>query len=247
MAESRATDVPKMIRINKLVEKHEPAPPAPLSVPVKTLLAHYEKIPAATVSDVLREYGLLDCAFPGSLTALFTDRIVAGIAFTVKSSPNTRITGEMTIRGEMLDAVGEDAFLVWDTSNDMHGTMWRGVMTAKVVGKGVKGAVIDGGIRDVAQIIGKNFPVYYRYKSPNGSLGRCQITHFEIPVRVGDVFVRPGDVIVADIDGVVCVPREIAVEVLARAQEILVNEDRIFEWVSEGRSVAEISAAGGYF
>ena len=60
MAESRATDVPKMIRIDKLVEKHEPAPPAPLSVPVKTLLAHYEKIPAATVSDVLREYGLLD-------------------------------------------------------------------------------------------------------------------------------------------------------------------------------------------
>ena len=247
MAESRAADVPKMIRIDKLVEKHEPAPPAPLSVPVKTLLAHYEKIPAATVSDVLREYGMLDCALPGSFNALFTDRIVAGIAFTVKSSPNTRITGEMTIRGEMLDAVGEDAFVVWDTSSDTHGTMWGGVMTAKVVGKGVKGAVIDGGIRDVAQIIGKNFPVYYRYKSPNGSLGRCQITHFEIPVRVGDVFVRPGDVIVADIDGVVCVPREIAVEVLARAQEILVNETRIFEWVSEGRSVAEISAAGGYF
>lgn len=247
MAETRAADVPKMIRIDKLVERHEPASPAPLAVPVKTLLAQFEKIPAATVSDVLREYGILDCAFPGTLTALFSDRIVAGIAFTVKSSPNTRITGEMTIRGEMLDALAEDAFIVWDTSGDSHGTMWGGVMTAKVAGIGVKGALIDGGIRDTAQIIGKNFPVYYRYKSPNGSLGRCQITHYEIPVRVGDVFVRPGDVIVADIDGAVCVPREIAVEVLARAQEILVNEDRIFEWVSEGRSVAEISADGGYF
>ena len=229
------------------MERHEPPPPAPLAVPVKTLLAQYEKIPTATVSDVLREHGLLDCAFPGSLVPLLTDRIVAGIAFTVKSSPNTRITGEMTIRGEMLDALGEDAFLVWDTSGDTHGTMWGGVMTAKVVSKGVKGAVIDGGIRDTAQIIAKSFPVYYRYRSPNGSLGRCQITHFEIPVRVGDVFVRPGDVIVADIDGAVCVPREIAVDVLARAQEILVDEDRIFEWVTQGKSVAEISAAGGYF
>lgn len=247
MPDTRAADVPKMIRIERLVERHEPGPPPALSVPVKTLLAQFEKIPAATVSDVLREHGLLDCAFPGTLVPLLPDRIVAGIAFTVKSAPNTRITGEMTIRGEMLDAVAEDAFIVWDTSGDTHGTMWGGVMTAKVVGKGVKGAIIDGGIRDTAQVLGKQFPVYYRYRSPNGSLGRCQITHYEIPVRVGDVFVRPGDVIVADIDGAVCVPREIAVEVLARAQEILVNEDRIFEWVSEGKSVAEISAAGGYF
>lgn len=247
MTESRAADVPAMIRIDKLVERHEPPPPAPFAVPVKALLAQYEKIPTATVSDVLREHALLDCAFPGSLVPLFTDRIVAGIAFTVKSAPNTRITGEMTIRGEMLDALAEDAFIVWDTSGDTHGTMWGGVMTAKVVGKGVKGAVIDGGIRDTAQIIAKRFPLYYRYRSPNGSLGRCQITHYEIPVRVGDVFVRPGDVIVADIDGAVCVPREIAVDVLARAQEILANEERIFEWVSEGKSVAEISAAGGYF
>jgi len=242
-----AADVPKMIRIDKLVARHEPAPPGPLGVPVKTLIAQYEKIPTATVSDVLREHGVLDCAFPGTLHALFTDRIVAGIAFTVKSSPNTRITGEMTIRGEMLDALAEDAFVVWDTSGDTHGTMWGGVMTAKVAGKGVKGAIIDGGIRDTAQIIGKRFPVWYRYRSPNGSLGRCQITHYEIPVRVGDVFVRPGDIIVGDIDGTVCVPREIAVDVLARAREILVDEDRIFEWVSQGKSVAEITAAGGYF
>jgi 4-hydroxy-4-methyl-2-oxoglutarate aldolase len=240
-------DVPAMIRIDRLVERHEPPAPAALPIAAKALLARYGKVPSAVVSDVLREHALLEQAFPGSLVALRPERSVAGIAFTVKSSPNTRITGEMTIRGQMLDALTEDAFVVWDTSGDTRGTMWGGVMTATVVAKGVRGAVIDGGIRDTAQILAKDFPVYYRYRSPNGSLGRCQITHYEIPVRVGDVFVRPGDIIVGDADGAVCVPREMALPVLVRAEEILGNEERIFAWVDEGHTIAEITDRGGYF
>jgi len=240
-------DVPAMMRIDRLRERHEPGPPAALPIAAKALLERYEKVPSAVASDVLREFALLEQAFPGALFALRPERMVAGIAFTVKSSPNTRITGEMTIRGQMLDALPEDAFVVWDTSSDERGTMWGGVMTATVVAKGVRGAVIDGGIRDTAQILAKDFPVYYRYRSPNGSLGRCQITHYEIPVRIGDVFVRPGDIIVGDGDGAVCVPREIALDVLTRAEEILGNEQRIFAWVEEGHSIAEITGKGGYF
>ncbi len=241
------SDVPAMIRVGRLIERHEPGAPAPLAMAVPDLIARYERLQAAIVSDVLREHGLLDCAFPGTLVALRGDRTVAGIAYTVKSSPNTRISGEMTIRGRMLDGLAANDFVVWDTSGDTDGTMWGGVMTATVVAKGVRGAIVDGGIRDVAQILAKDFAVYYRYKSPSGSLGRCQITHFQIPVRIGDVFVRPGDVIVADLDGAVCVPRELAIDVLVRAEEILGNERRIFGWVEEGRSIAEITGEGGYF
>jgi regulator of RNase E activity RraA len=243
----RADDVPKMIRIDRLVARHEPAQPPPLPIAAGELIARYENVQAAVVSDVLREHALLDQAFPGTLVALRPERTVAGIAFTVKSAPDTRISGEMTIRGRMLDALGEHAFVVWDTSGDTHGTMWGGVMTATVVAKGVRGALIDGGIRDTAQILDKDFPVYYRYRSPNGSLGRCQITHYQLPVRIGDVFVRPGDVIVGDLDGAVCVPREIALDVLVRAEEIIANEKRIFGWVEQGQSIAEITSKGGYF
>ena len=66
-------------------------------------------------------------------------------------------------------------------------------------------------------------------------------------MRVGDVFVRPGDLMLADADGAVCVPREIVVPVLERAEEILGNEERIFAWVEEGQSIAEITGKGGYF
>ena len=196
---------------------------------------------------MLREHCLLDQAFPSSLQALRPERAVAGLAFTVKSSPNTRISGELTYRGQMLDELGDHAFVVWDTSGDERATLWGGVMTATVVNKGVRGALIDGGIRDTQQILDKDFPVFYRYRSPNGSLGRCLITHYQIPVKIGDVFVKPGDVVLGDADGVIAIPRDIAYDVLQRAEEIIDNEKKIFGWVAEGQSIEEITEKGGYF
>ena len=68
-----------------------------------------------------------------------------------------------------------------------------------------------------------------------------------MPIRIGDVDIRPGDIILGDIDGVLCVPRKIACDVLIRAEEIKANEKKIFGWVADGRSVKEITEDGGYF
>ena len=236
-----------MMKLEKLIASREVFPEVTFSIPVEELLRRYELLQAAVVCDVMREHCLMDQAFPGRLQALRPERTVAGIAFTVKSSPNTRITGELTFRGQMLDELHEHAFVIWDTSGDERATLWGGVMTATVARKGVRGAVIDGGIRDTQQILDKDFPVFYRYRSPNGSLGRCLITHYQQPVQIGDVFVRPGDVILGDADGVVAVPRGIAVEVLERAEEIIANEKKIFSWVDKGETIEEISRKGGYF
>jgi regulator of RNase E activity RraA len=237
----------QMMNLERLIELRETLPKAEFSISTAELLQRYERLQAAVVCDVLREHGLLDQAFPGRLQALRPERTVAGIAFTVKSSPNTRLSGELTFRAQMLDELHAQAFVVWDTSGDERATLWGGVMTATVVAKGVRGALVDGGIRDTAQILEKDFPVFYRYRSPNGSLGRCLITHYQLPVQIGDVFVRPGDVIVGDADGAVCVPRELAEAVLERAEEVISNEKTIFSWVAEGQSIDEISRKGGYF
>ena len=117
-------------------------------------------MPTGAVSDVLREFCLLDQALPGYLRPLNDDHVVAGFAFTVKSAPNVKISGEMSFRTEMLEAMQPDSFVMWDTSDDMKATLWGGVMTATAVGKGVKAACIDGGIRDTRQINEKNFPLF---------------------------------------------------------------------------------------
>jgi regulator of RNase E activity RraA len=237
----------KMMKLEKLIAQREGISTRAFPVPAKELLARYEQLYTGAISDVLREFALLDQSLPGHLRPLRDGDVVAGLAFTVKSAPNVQITGEMTFRTRMLDEMGEDHFVVWDTSNDEKATLWGGVMTATAYGKGVKAACIDGGIRDTKQILEKPFPVYYKYRIPNGSLGRCLITHYQIPVKIGDVVIKPGDVMFADCDGVVCVPRDIAYDVLVRAEEIRENEKKIFGWVAKGETIHEIAEKGGYF
>ena len=148
----------------------------------------------------------------------------------------------------MLGEMSKNALVCWDASGDTEGTMWGGVMTATVHAKGVRGAVVDGGIRDTHQIMDKDFPVFYRYRSPQRQPWPLpDHPHYQIPIKIGNVFIRPGDVVVGDIDGVVVIPRTIAYDVLLRAEAILENEKVIFSWVEAGDTVDQITKKGGYF
>ncbi len=236
-----------MMNLEKLIETREGISTKEFPVPTKELLARFEQLYTGAVNDVLREFCLLEQALPGHILPLREYRTVAGIAFTVKSAPNVKISGEMEFRTQMLDVMGEDHFILWDTSKDEKATLWGGVMTATAVGKKVKAACIDGGIRDTHQILEKDFPVFYKYRISNGSLGRCLITHYQIPIKIGDTTIKPGDVVLGDIDGVLVVPRDIAYDVLIRAEEIKANEKIIFGWVAEGQSIQQITKKGGYF
>ena len=236
-----------MMNLEKLIAERETISIKPFPIPDVELLQRYEQLYAGAISDVLREHALLDQSLPGYIQPLLPDRSVAGLAFTVKSSPNVKITGEMSYRTQMLTELAANSFVAWDSSGDEKATLWGGVMTATAVGLGVRAAVIDGGIRDTHQILEKKFPVFYKYRTPNGSLGRCLITHYQVPIKIGDVLIKPGDVLVGDIDGVVCVPRDLAYAVLVRAEEIKANEKKIFGWVADGKTVKEITEKGGYF
>ena len=236
-----------MMNLEKLIASREGVSTQKFSIPVEALFTRYEQLYTGLISDVLREFCLLDQALPGYLRPLRNERTVAGLAFTVKSAPNVKITGEMAFRTEMLGELHPHAVVIWDTSGDEKATLWGGVMTATAMSLGVKAAVIDGGIRDTHQILEKDFPVFYKHRIPNGSLGRCLITHYQIPIKIGDVIIRPGDIVVGDIDGVVIVPRDIACAVLLRAEELKQNEKKIFSWVAEGKTIKEITSKGGYF
>lgn len=236
------------MKLDWLVEDREGRAPIPLPMPDEELLRRYEALYTGAISDVLREHRLMDQALPHRIQPLRAEtRCAAGFAFTVKSQPHTLVTGEMTLRSAMLEAMGAGHFVVWDCSGAEDSTAWGGVMTAAAKARGVRGAAIDGGARDIRQIMDADFPLFCRFRHPNAALGRAMLSHFQVPLRIGGVFIHPGDIVVGDMDGVIVVPRALAIPVLLRAEEILGIERDIFGWIEQGDSVAEISAKGGYF
>jgi len=235
------------MNLNKLKALRDNVEVVKLPISEKEVCKRYEVLYTGAVNDVLRELTLLDQALPHEIMPLRDEMKVAGFAFTIKSSKDPTIEGEMEIRAKMLDSMREDCICIWETGSDNESAQWGEVMTAASKARGARGAVIDGGIRDTVQILNQRFPVFYKYRSSNGTLARCKITGFLVPIIIGKVIIRPGDLIFADLDGVVVVPRGLAYDVLIRAEEIKNNEKEIKKWVDSGTSASEIVKRGGYF
>lgn len=235
------------MNLDELEADREIDPNTPLSLPEKEICDRYEKVFTAAVNDALREKRLTNQTLPNGLVPLRERMRSAGFAFTIKGAKNLTLKNEMAERARMLDDIPEDSFIVWDTSLDRDSAHWGECMTMAAQRKNCRGAVVDGGVRDTDQVIDLGFPLWVRYRSSNGMLGRFRISAWQTPIQMGDVIVRPGDLIFADIDGALCVPRQMAVDILIRAEELANGESELKQWIKEGMSAVEIVERGGYF
>ena len=213
----------------------------------KELCDRFEKTWTPAVNDVLRELGYLEQTLPNNIMPLREHMRVCGSAFTVKGAKNLTQEGEMEKRAEMLEALGENTVAVWDTSGDDQSAQWGEIMTMAAKARGCRGAIVDGGVRDTHLVLAQEFPVFCRYRSSNGMLGRFRMIDYQIPVQIGGVMIRPGDVLFGDIDGVLVIPREVAYEVLLRTETIAENEEEIKMNIRLGMSPSEVVRRGGYF
>ena len=220
---------------------------ASLTIPTDELCRRYEALYTGAVNDVLRERGLCYQALPNNIMPLREQMRVAGIAFTVKGSKNLTIEGEMEKRAEMLEAIHANSVVVWDTSCDDESAQWGEVMTKAAIRAGCRGAIIDGGVRDTLLLLEQNFPVFCRYRTSNGMLGRFRMVDYQTPIKIGDVKIQPGDVVFGDIDGALLIPRGIACDVLLRAEGIRKEEAEYKKWIDHGMSATEVVERGGYF
>ena len=234
-------------RLDALTRMLDTVEVLPLSIPDEEICDRLEKLYTGAITDVLREHCLLDQAMPSSILPLKMEMCRAGVAYTIRSAPNPTVGGEMNIRAQMLDAMPKGCCVIWDAGMETEASHWGEVMTASAIARGARMAVINGGLRDTRQVLAQNFPVFYRYRTSNGSLGRTKITEYNVPVRIGKVYVKPGDFIFGDIDGIVVIPRNIAVEVLERAERIKANEKEMRGMVHEGFSAVKMIDEGGYF
>ncbi|MFN8623317.1 MAG: RraA family protein [Chloroflexota bacterium] len=123
-----------------------------------------------------------------------------------------------------IDSLGPDDVVV--AKVDAPTAFWGELFSAAARARGASGIVVDGFIRDQAKIRGIGFPAFSRGGHPTDSLGRLSVAETDVPLEVAGVTVHPGDIVVADLDGVVVIPQGVAADVTARVVEKAATEDR---------------------
>jgi 4-hydroxy-4-methyl-2-oxoglutarate aldolase len=111
--------------------------------------------------------------------------------------------------------------------------------------RGLAGAVIDASVRDTPQIRKLQFPVFSRGVAPSTTINHYRFAGSNIPVTCAGARVNPNDIIVADEDGVVVVPRAHAAEILKKAQDLDDTEHRMLPFIEKFRSIKEAVAKFG--
>ena len=100
--------------------------------------------------------------------------------------------------------------------------------------------IVDGAVRDVAKMTEMKFPCFARGTSPYDSLNRQRVIDLDVAVEIGGVRIRPGDLVIADADGVVVVPQEAEEEAIRRAWDKVHTENRIRDEIRAGAKAAEV-------
>jgi regulator of RNase E activity RraA len=203
----------------------------------------------AAIADVLDRRGLTSQTLPPELLPLQEGMRLAGPAYPIKGQPAAGADYDISLRKvlEMLGSVPAGHVSVYQTGDRETAHLGELSVTA-LKARGVAGAVIDGGCRDVAFILRESFPVFCRHTTPQDSTGRWTLAgHGDIEVEVGGVRVAPGDLIVGDRDGIVVVPAAIAQSVILEAEHKAETESEIRIAVRSGMSPLEAYEKFGVF
>ncbi len=217
-------------------------------ISTKELCDRYSNIYPGAVADVLDDRGFQDQVLDPEITPLSKEMTIAGEAYPVVGRPNRSVDPEKNIKKllEMFGDVPEDSVLMYQSNDDSFahiGDLSANSMNAR----GVRGAVIDGGARDVAKILEIDFPVFRRYNTPADAVPRWEPIDWGVKTVVGGVEVKPGDIVTGNVDGVVVVPEDICEEVLLEAEEIVNTENKVRKAVKDGADPLEAYEKYGKF
>lgn len=199
----------------------------------------------AAVCDILDELGYRNQAMHQRLRPLLPD--IRNCGFIGRARTLDWMETDVIVEEDpyMLEIEAMDSLNAGDVvihSTDQNGTNapWGELMSTIAKRKGVAGCVCDSQVRDCVKIIEMQFPVYYAGIRPLDSKGRGLVIGYDVPVQCGEVLVTPGDLIYADFDGIVVVPKAVEKDVFQMAKEKVRNENFSRRELLEGKSLREI-------
>jgi regulator of RNase E activity RraA len=220
-----------------LLAAFQAAQPAPAEDP---LVAGFKKTTVASVADAVDQVVGRRGYLAHDVRPVIAGQVV-GRALTalVRSAPPDKATPALAVKHsvEMIDGAkpGEVGVIVMEGSLDVAAI--GGLMATSAKARGMAGMVLDGAVRDVPEIRSLGLPVYARSISPATAVGRYASVAQGIEVECAGVKIKPGDIVIANEDGVVAVPQEKAAEVLKRAQEIDERETKMVPFIKQHKSL----------
>jgi regulator of RNase E activity RraA len=200
------------------------------------------------VGDVMDKLDLQHQFLPPQIQALRQDMVVIGRAMPVLAvdvfaekiagSANALMNKSFGLMLEALDDLRQNEVYV-NTGSSPRNAVWGELMSTRARKLGSRGAVVHGYVRDTRAILKMNFPTFGFGSYGQDSGPRYKVVDFRIPVEIGVVRVRPGDILFGDVDGVLLVPVEAEVEVFTRALEKARGETLVRKAIEAGSSAVE--------
>jgi regulator of RNase E activity RraA len=141
---------------------------------------------------------------------------------------------------EAMDSLGPGDVAVHSTDYAGTNAPWGELMSTVAKRRGAVGCICDSQVRDCVKIIEMGFPVYYAGIKAVDSQGRGRVMAYDVPVRCGEVLVHPGELVFADFDGIVVVPKEAEKDALRLAREKVGKESLSRTELLEGKSLREV-------
>jgi len=187
------------------------------------------KTSAADVTEALHNTGVME-----GIPAVVPGVKMAGRALTVWTYP-----GDWAKPVEAIDVAQPGDVIVIDAGGEPP-AVWGEKATMSCLQRGIKGVVINGAIRDVANIRQMKFPAFASLITPVAGEPKGQ-GQIDVPIRIGGQYVRTGDWVIGDDDGVVVIPQEKVVEVANRAQSVVEREEREMAEIDRGSTLGRVS------
>lgn len=200
------------------------------------------------VGDVMDKLQLQHQFLPPQIQPLARDMVLIGRAMPtlavdvfaekIDNSANKLMNKSFGLMLEALDDLQPNEIYL-STGSSPRNALWGELMSTRARKLGSRGAVLNGYVRDTKAILKMDFPTFGFGSYGQDSAPRYKVVDFRIPVEIGLVRIRPGDILFGDIDGVLVVPVEAEIEVFTRALEKARGEKLVKKAIEEGSSAVE--------
>lgn len=204
--------------------------------PPTEFIGRVRRLATSTLANALDDAGIHDHVL-STIKAVSPGMTFTGPAMTVQeiTAEHGTFSSDDFKVGAIIDAAQAGDVVVIDMGGAMCST-WGGMASLAAKEKGVGGLLVDGGVRDLEEMIDFGFPVFARHLVPTTGRTRLKVEAINQPVSVDGVVIEPGDLIIADGTGVVCLPNALASGLVSRAEEMQRDDEAAVREIRSGLS-----------